>query len=68
MAAQRARWSPWRVMWQRWTFVSDSRWLGVMPAQEQRWRAGAQRVASPISATKTAAKIGPTPSIAWMAS
>jgi hypothetical protein len=41
--------------------VSDSRWRGVSPAHEHNWSARAKRCTSPISATKTAAKIAPDP-------
>src|SRR4051795_5023150 len=68
MAAHRTRWLPCLVMWPRWTLVSDSRWEGVSPAHEHRCRAVGKRVTSPISATKMAAMIGPTPLIAWIAS
>lgn len=48
--------------------TSDSLWIGVSPAQLQRWRALLNLAMSPISATNTAASTGPTPGMvctAW---
>ena len=47
--------------------VSDSRWRGVNPAHEHRWAASVKRCTSPISATNTAASVGPTPGSCWIA-
>ena len=47
--------------------VSDWRCLGVSPAHEHNAWAERNRATSPISATKMAAMVGPTPLIAWMA-
>jgi hypothetical protein len=44
--------------------VSDSRWRGVSPAHEHSFSGRAMRVTSPISATKIAARTGPTLSMA----
>lgn len=49
------------------TWVSDSWCFGVTPAQQASWPAWANRVMSPISATKTAPKAGPIPGICWAA-
>ena len=67
MAAQRTRRDPILVIRPRTTFRSDSRCLGVSPAQEQSFSAEAKRLTSPISATKIAANSFPTPGIAWTA-
>src|ERR1039458_2348878 len=66
-AAQRTRRDPCLVMWPRWTVTSDSLWVGVSPAQLERWRALLNLAMSPISATKTEASTGPTPGMAWTA-
>ena len=57
-AAQRTRRDPCLVMWPRRTFSSDSRWVGVRPAQLHRCLAEENREMSPISATKIEARIG----------
>jgi hypothetical protein len=44
--------------------VSDSRWRGVNPAHEHNASADRNRPTSPISATRTAAMVRPTPLIA----
>ncbi len=67
MAAQRTSLEPALVMGPRMTLVSDSMCLGVSPAHEHRCRAVGKRRTSPISATKMAAMVGPTPWMAWMA-
>ena len=67
MAAQRTWREPCLLMPSRVTLVSDSRCLGVSPAYDvSRWGDG-NLVTSPISATNTAARSGPTPWMAWMA-
>ncbi len=60
-AAQRTSLEPCLVMCPRRTTVSDSRCWGVSPAHEHRWLGSAKRCTSPISATNTAPRIGPTP-------
>ena len=45
----------------------DSWCCGVNPAHEHNRSGSEKRVASPISATKIAARIGPTPGNAWLA-
>ena len=65
-AAHRTRREPCLVMWPRRTLLSDSRCFGVRPAQLVRCRAEWNRVTSPISATKMAASVAPTPGIAWI--
>ena len=66
-AAQRTSREPCLVMWPRCTVVSDSRCLGVSPAQEHSWDGPGKRRTSPISAVKIASEVGPTPGSAWMA-
>lgn len=66
-AAPRTSVEPCLVIRRRWTWVPDSRCFGVSPAQEHRCRALGNRRTSPISATNTAARIGPTPGMAWIA-
>jgi hypothetical protein len=66
-AAQRTSREPCLVIRPRCTVVSDSWCLGVSPAQLASCAARRNRLTSPISATNTAARIGPTPEIAWMA-
>jgi hypothetical protein len=41
--------------------------LGVSPAQLLNWLGPGKRCTSPISATNTAPRIGPTPGMAWIA-
>ena len=67
MAAHRTNLEPALVMGPRITLVSDSRWRGASPAQEVSASALGNRDTSPISATKMAAMMGPTPGIAWIA-
>ena len=47
--------------------VSDSWCFGVSPAHEANCSGVPKRVMSPISATNTAARIGPTPGMVWIA-
>ena len=47
--------------------VSDSRCLGVSPAQEHKCAGLVKRCTSPISATNTAASTGPMPGTCWSA-
>ena len=61
MAAQRTSGEPCLVISPRWTTSSDSRCLGVSPAQLQSFLAESKRLMSPISATKMAAMTLPTP-------
>jgi hypothetical protein len=49
-------------------WLSDSRWRGVSPANEDNRFGELKRVMSPISAMNTAANTGPTPRNAWIAS
>src|ERR1035437_8260999 len=63
IAAQRTRREPCLVTRPRRTWVSDSWCLGVRPAQQVSFDADANRVMSPISATRTAARVGPIPGI-----
>src|ERR1035437_267647 len=58
IAAQRTRREPCLVIRPRRTWVSDSWCLGVRPAQQVSFDAEANRVMSPISATRTAARGG----------
>lgn len=60
-AAHRTITVPCLVILPRWTLVSDSRCLGVMPAHEHSAWGFGNRDKSPISATKIAAIVGPTP-------
>ena len=66
-AAQRTSREPCLVIRPRWTWVSDSRCLGVSPAQQASWAAVSNRVTSPTSATNTAPRMGPIPGICWTA-
>jgi hypothetical protein len=66
-AAQRTSFEPCFVIDPRLTVVSDSRWRGVNPAQQQSLSAAGNRSMSPISAVKTAHRTRPTPGMAWMA-
>jgi hypothetical protein len=66
-AAQRTSREPCLVMCPRRTFSSDSWWVGVRPAQLHKCRAEVNLEMSPISATKTAARTGPTPGMVWTA-
>jgi hypothetical protein len=54
------------VIGPRRTVVSDSRWRGVSPAQQVSFCGRPNRVMSPISAMKIAAKVGPIPLICWI--
>ena len=56
-----------RLIGPRRTVVSDSRCRGVSPAHETRCGGSGKRRTSPISATNTAASVGPTPGMAWIA-
>ena len=60
-AAQRTSREPCLVIRPRCTWVSDSRCLGVNPAQQASSAAVSNRVTSPTSATNTAPRIGPDP-------
>ena len=60
-AAHRTRPEPCLVIGPRRTVVSDSRCRGVNPAQDTSRVGSAKRCTSPISATNTAARVGPTP-------
>src|SRR3954451_963104 len=51
----------------RCTVVSDSWCFGVSPAHEANCSGVPKRVMSPISATNTAARIGPTSGMVWIA-
>ena len=66
-AAQRTSREPCLVIRPRCTVVSDSWCFGVSPAQEASCAGRWKRVMSPISATNTAARTGPTPGICWIA-
>jgi hypothetical protein len=66
-AAQRTSRDPCLVIRPRWTWVSDSWCLEVSPAQHANCAALPNREASPISATNTAARTGPTPGNCWTA-
>src|SRR5450759_657425 len=61
IAAQRTRREPCLVIRPRRTCVSDSWCFGVRPAQQVSFEADANRLTSPISATSTAARVGPMP-------
>ena len=63
--AQRTRRLPCLVIEPRCTVVSDSRWRGVRPAQEQSLSGEEKREMSPISVTRTAANTGPMPGSSW---
>src|SRR5664279_5407015 len=63
IAAQRTRRERCLVIRPRRTWVSDSWCLGVRPAQQVSFEAEANRVMSPISATRTAPRVGPMPGI-----
>jgi hypothetical protein len=67
IAAQWTRREPRLVIRPRWTWVSDSWCLGVSPAQQVSFGAEANGVMSPISATNTAARVGPIPGMFWTA-
>ena len=67
IAAQRTNFEPCFVIGPRCTVVSDSRWRGVSPAQQHNFSGRENRLMSPISATNTAAKVGPIPLICWIA-
>ena len=63
--AQRTRRLPCLVIEPRCTVVSDSRWRGVRPAQEQSRSGEEKREMSPISVTRIAANTGPIPGSSW---
>ncbi len=63
---QRTSFEPCFVIGPPCTLVSDSRCRGVSPAQQHNFSGRENRVTSPISATRTAAKVGPTPLICWI--